>query len=151
MDAHTTERWKYSVCPALFFLVRHFLQDFFVLLNSSTPSTAAAVYPPMVPERNTAFRYVFSTIESNRSPTSSASSSASASRTASTFGILPRMKLPNRLPMLSGALKNVWKLSYCKSRAIKTGMIRLKNGIPFLFLLSVIPLIFCGIRYTLIA
>ena len=48
--------WKCSVSPARFFRVRQSGQDFFVLLNNSTPSIPATTYLPMVPSRNTRLR-----------------------------------------------------------------------------------------------
>lgn len=110
-----TQRWKYSACLALFLLVRQPPQDFFVLLNSSTTSMAV-IYPPTVPGHSTAFLYIFSTTESNIFSTPSTTSRASASRTAASLGIFPRMKLPKRLPMLSGALKK-----YGNFRIVKAG------------------------------
>ena len=40
---------NYSVSPARFFRLRQSEQDFFVLLNNSTPSIPATTYPPYSP------------------------------------------------------------------------------------------------------
>lgn len=102
---HTTLRWKYSVSPARFFRVRQSGQDFFVLLNSSTPSIPATTYPPMVPSRNTRFFFSVSIFASWIFRTSSGSILDKRSLTASTLGIFPLIQFFNLLDMLSGAKK----------------------------------------------
>ena len=132
-----------------FFRLRQFGQDFFVLLNNSTPSRPATTYPPIVPSRNTRLRFMISIISSCMLRISSGFILERRSRTASTFGILPLIQFFSLFDMLSGVEKMVWKLSYCSIRKSSTGMTMLNNGIDFLFLSSVKHLIFCGILYTL--
>ena len=140
-----------------FFRLRQFGQDFFVLLNNSTPSRPATTYPPIVPSRNTRLRFMISIISSCMLRISSGFILERRSRTASTFGILPLIQFFSLFDMLSIPLlilpdnteKMVWKLSYCSIRKSSTGMTMLNNGIDFLFLSSVKHLIFCGILYTL--
>ena len=146
----TTLRWKYSVSPARFFRVRQSGQDFFVLLNNSTPSIPATTYLPMVPSRNTRFFFNISIVSSWIFWISSGLILDKRSLTASTFGIFPVIQFRNRLDILSGAEKTVWKLSYCSIRKSSTGITILNSGIDFLSLWSDKHLIFCGILYTLV-
>ena len=106
----TTLRWKYSISPARFFRVRQSGQDFFVLLNSSTPSIPATTYPPMVPSRNTRFFFSVSIVSSWIFRTSSGSILERRSLTASTFGIFPRIQFLFHIVLYSFPHKLLVKL-----------------------------------------
>ena len=141
---------NYSVSPARFFRLRQSEQDFFVLLNNSTPSIPATTYPPIVPSRNTRLLFMISIVWSWISRISSGSIWVRRSRTASILGIFPCMQFFNRFPILSGAEKNCMKTlilqhqkEQCRHDDIKL------MGFVLLFLLSDNPLIFSGILYTL--